>query len=715
MAEFGPSASCLNGGPAARDKALTLRIEELRRVRFVTRAKDYRVNPEAISWPAKLGAMMASSRDLSWRQECVLVLVGITLWLTAFPYRGIYHDGRVYTLFALARNHPEWYGSEIFLNAGKQSSFTIFPAIQASVIGWLGISGASLALTLLGGMAWVAASRIFTRSILSGLGGALVFLMLAGTWLPYHPSFSAYDFFNVAENFVSPRIWAASFVLVGLALQVGQGKRFHGFLMHAIGVLIHPLVGIWGLLAALLVELNRRDEKSLWKMSAVFVVTLFLTVLLPNELRMDREWSAIVGATDPSAFPSPWSRIRFGHVCWLLGVLIFSARYASGQLARLYAVTAWLLVTGLVTYGWIEKFPLQLLVQIQPWRVLWLATVLSIVGIIDWGIVAMRSSGRQPWVFLVVAALFFVRELAHGIPGVAVILLFAADRLVGNRLSLGLDSSTLRLARKGLLVVLCLLPIFWLGDRFLEFTYIGDGWTDTWGLMLFLTGFFRRGGFGIVPILAFICLSWIFLKPGRVRIGAALVSICLVAALANWDARRPWRIMNEEKFGEERHRPFDGMISHGDSVYWPSDPSAVWYMAGTANYLAQVQAYGVILSRPLAIELRRRLAAATDLAFRVDNQFAGEGSVPELIGADLLSAIQTLQQNSHEASAQDVERICRDPVLDWVVLDAELEEIASAQEVVHARGKGLKRYLISCKELRRHDTNRSVSTSDDHK
>lgn len=650
--------------------------------------------------------MIASSRDLSWLQECVLVFVGIALWLTAFPYRGIYHDGRVYTLFALARSHPEWYASEIFLSAGKQSSFTIFPAIQANVIGWFGISGASLALTLLGGMTWIAASRIFTRTILSGLSGALVFLMLAGTWLPYHPSFRAYDFFNVAENFVTPRIWAASFVLFGLALQVGQGKRFYGFLMQVIGVLMHPLIGIWGLLVALLVELSRWDEKVLWKMSAAFVVVLLFTALLPNALSIDREWSAIIGATDMNAFPSSWLRIRLGHVCWLLGVLMFSARYASGKLVRIYTLIAWLLVTGLVAYGWIEQFPLQLLVQIQPWRVLWLATVLSIVGIIDWGMVAIGSSRRQALTFLIVAALFFVRELAHGIPGVAVILLFAADRLVGSRLSLSIDPSTFSLARKVLLVALCILPIFWLVDRFLEFAYIGDGWTYESGFMLFLTGFFRRGGFGIIPILAFLCLSWIFLKPGRVWIGAALASICLLTALGNWDARPSWRIMTEAKYGEARHRPFEGKISHGDVVYWPADPDAVWYMAGTANYLAQVQAYGVIFSRPLAIELRRRLEAATDLAFRDENQLVGERSIPELMGADLLSAIRSLQQKSYEASAQDVERICRDPVLDWVVMDAELEVVASAQEVIRARGNGLKRYLISCAKLRRQDTNR---------
>lgn len=681
----------------------------------MTRVKDDRENREVISWSAQVGAMIASSRHLSWLQECLLVLVGITLWLTAFPYRGIYHDGRVYTLFALARNHPEWYASEIFLSAGKQSSFTIFPAIHGIAIGWLGVSGASLALTLLGGMAWVAASRVFTRSILPGLSGVLAFLLLVGTWLPYHPSFSAYDFFNVAENFVSPRIWAASFVLFGLALQTGQGKPFHGFLMQAIGVLIHPLIGIWGLLAALLVESNQRDRRLLWKISAAFFVALLLTVLLPNELGMDREWSAIVRATDPNAFPSPWSKFRFGHVCWLLGVLLFSARYASGQFGRLYAVTAWLLVVGLVTYGWIEKFPLPLLVQIQPWRVLWLATVLSIVGLIHWGTVATRSSGRHPWVFLVVAALFFVRELAYGIPGVAVMLLFAGDRLIGNRFSLGLDPSTLRLARRGLLAILCLLPIFWLADRFLEFMYIGDGWTDAWGAMLFLTGFFRRGGFGIIPVLAFVCLSWIILKPGRIRIGAVLVSICLVAALANWDARRPWRVMNEAKYGEERHRPFQGMISHGEIVYWPSDPGAVWYMAGAANYLAQVQAYGVMFSRPLAIELRRRLLAADDFAFGVDNLADEEGPTSDRIGAGMLKAIAALQQNSRQLSAQDVGRICRDPLLGWVVLDAELEEIASAREVIHERDKEFKRYLISCKELRRRDANKLVSKNDDHK
>lgn len=679
----------------------------------MTKAIVHLKHPCDMSWPARLGAMLTSGRHLSWQQECLLVFVGVALWLTAFPYRGIYHDGRVYTLFALARNHPDWYASEIFLTAGKQSSFTVFPAIQAMVIGWTGISGASLALTLLGGLSWVAASRVFTRSILSGWGGALAFLLLVGTWLPYHPNFSAYDFFNVTENFVSPRIWAASFVVVGLALQIGHGKKFPCFLVLAIGVLTHPLIGIWGLLAALLVEVNRRDEKALWKISAAFVMALLLTVWLPDELRMDREWRAIVAATDPSAFPSPWSRFRFGHVCWLLGVLMFAARRALGQLARLYAVTAWLLFAGLLTYCWIETFPLQLLVQIQPWRVVWLATVVSVVGIIDWGIVAMRSSGRQSWLFVVVAALFFVRELAYGIPGLVVMLLFAVDGLVRSRLTLGIHRSTFRLARKGTLLAVCLLPMFWMVDRFLEFMYVGDGWTDAWGLTLFLTGFFRRGGFGVVPLLAFAFLSWVSLRPGRIRAGAALAGICLVVALFNWDARRPTQVRHEEKYGGERHRPFQGMISHGDVVYWPSDPSAVWYRAGAVNYLAQVQAYGIIFSRPLAIELRRRLVAAGDEAIGVDTRADGAGRTSETMGMDMLKAIQTLRQNHHQASKQDVARICRDPVLDWVVLDAELEEIASAREVVHSRGKEFKSYLISCRDRRRHGFTEPDLTRDD--
>jgi len=70
-------------------------------------------------------------------------------WALTHPFRGIAHDSIVYTLFPVARLHPESIGHDFSISLGAQDHYTIFTPLYAGIINALGIDAAAALITFI--------------------------------------------------------------------------------------------------------------------------------------------------------------------------------------------------------------------------------------------------------------------------------------------------------------------------------------------------------------------------------------------------------------------------------------------------------------------------------------------------------------------------------------------------------------------------------------
>src|SRR5688572_6811261 len=106
-------------------------------------------------------ATMANQRWLT----ALLALATLAVFLLLHPYRGIVHDGHLYTLQALNVLFPELYGNDVFLRHGSQDDHTLFSPLYAKAVALLGLEPAAAALTLASILLFLTAALLLARSL----------------------------------------------------------------------------------------------------------------------------------------------------------------------------------------------------------------------------------------------------------------------------------------------------------------------------------------------------------------------------------------------------------------------------------------------------------------------------------------------------------------------------------------------------------------------
>jgi hypothetical protein len=171
-------------------------------------------------------------------------LRSVALW-TAFaalllvlrPYRGVFHDGRIYIGRAMANLDPAGVGRDLMYAHDAQTGFSLYPRLATALAAALGPSGASMLLSLAGLLVWGAAAITLMRRIAPGrLGWAA-----AGAVFALPASYGAFYSFSYGEAWATPRAFAEAAVLLSLtALFAGRWRWSLAAL--AAAALFHPLM-----------------------------------------------------------------------------------------------------------------------------------------------------------------------------------------------------------------------------------------------------------------------------------------------------------------------------------------------------------------------------------------------------------------------------------------------------------------------------------------
>ena len=616
-----------------------------------------------------------------FRREILLFLFLLAVWFFGHSYRGIRHDGLLYAVQALHRLYPAVYGNDLFFLFGSQDDFTLFTSLYAAFVDFVGLNAATIALLLAGFALWIAAAMLLVGSLVHGFEFwlALTFIFaLPGTYIPNSE-------LSYAEPFLTARLPAEAFTLFSLAMML-RGKWVYSFAALLVAFAFHPLMALGGgVLAGLHVLRNH------WKWGALLAVAgvalagiLAFAGISPFDRAfhvMDGHWYRLAVPNFTNVSPQGLQLEDWNPTLFSLSLLSAAAFAASG---RLRAILVLVLVVGLggiaLTAIGTLFFHNLLLIQLQLWRALWIATLFSYIAA-AWLISEFwRRNETYRLLLLGFLTAWFTLDSIGGILSLLVCVLFMSYVRGGKDLAIPRFMA---------------LPLYFLPFVAVDW-WLVSSWLDS-------SIFHDRGG-GLDYVVA-TTIAWLVVTAGAV---AATVVFLLVwrhaadsrklphlatvagvlfllgLALAFWDGRSERRRYYERAALHDPIPSFTRLIPANGVVYWEDDVKMAWLALGRANYASLSQSYGRVFSRQAAIEAKRRM-----------DRLAALGVMDRIFDFGSLNTASRV----HLAKIEDLLSVCQDPVLDFAILTIDLGNGVVERYSDKISGKDY--YLYNCNQLRR--------------
>ncbi|AJP48680.1 hypothetical protein PG1C_10005 [Rugosibacter aromaticivorans] len=606
-----------------------------------------------------------------WATGSVLLLAFL-LWLLNHPYQGIWHDARVYGLIAAHWIYPEALASDLFFRFGSQGSLSLFTPIYGALVRVLGLDVAARLVVLSGGALWVAALFALARAMLGDtLAGRFAVLFGVMLSVSYSPNASI---FVLNENFATARVWAMPCGVLAVALLI-NGRRITAAGLALLAFLLHPLLGIWPL-ALLAVE--RLSLRLLLVLAcvptlAVLVIGSVGGLDISGLRLIDGALLEFVQNAPDIIFKPGASRLPF-HLM-PLAILLLGTRAGSPYLrplyARLFLIGGVALLLALVAS---DFFPLEIVVQGQPWRVTWLALPVSGMALLDVLQTLHRASPVRfavPWLCGLLLALVTLGVVSTpwGLVALSVVVLaasFLPPRFFINAACV--LQTWRRSALIGLIALWCVaLPGLWTELEIVGARFVGAWWHGAVALHGLVAG-----GIWLLPLLLAAGIGWL----AKWRVAAPLAVVILggviAVTLAQWDWRNNAQRSEEARWlnPHAAPHPFARFIQPTETIAWPEKETTVWFVLHTANYVGEIQHIGVVFSRDKFMEWRRRDAFLKQVVNLPEKRLA----------------------------------LCGDPVVDWVVMPQPVAGVAAVAVLPGAA-------LYACTPLRAVSLARSAGST----
>lgn len=591
----------------------------------------------------------------------LVFLLGFLLWMLNHPYQGIWHDTRIYGLLAAHWLNPAAYAGDLFFSFGSQGALSLFTPLFGELVRWLGLSRAAWWAVLGGGLLWIGACLGLARTML-GTGFAARFAVLLGAVVvvSYSPNAST---FVLGENFATARSWAIPLGVASVAALAAK-RQVWSLGLGLAALALHPLHGVWPLALWLLAPMRTPLAVGLALLPVALAAVLgAINLDLPHLRLMTGDWLGFAqGAADIMFKPPLQSRLP--EYSGVLMALWLGARRGGEEWRPLYLRLLLLGVGGLglallASYA----FPLEIVVQGQPWRVMALLIPMAAVAVIDAGRRAWQSSAAGRLVVGVAAVLASMgsNSLPGALCALAAASLMPSDWIV--RIEAWLDHR--RRLFGGVLAVFALAVVL---NVVAGWEIAGSQWLNPWWSGAeWLLGLVAGASWQVAAMLALV-LGWLSgggsaetwrnpLRRAVVIAVLAAIGLATIATLFHWDRRAEYYRIAEACYLDARcpPHPFRQWIAPGNTVFWPERELTVWLELGTASYFGEIQSTGKVFSPGKFYEWQRR------------QDWVADGTDPR--------------------------HLCADPLLDWVVLSHSVPGLT-------AQAVSRNAYLYACATLR---------------
>jgi hypothetical protein len=532
-------------------------------------------------------------------------LVVLAAWIALHPWVGNIHDAKLYALQAMLHQQPETFGNDLFFAFGSQDAYTLFGPVLARAAGWFGLQPAQIGLGILGQALWLGSAVFLLRRLAQGPAIWWAWLLLATL-----PGFYGDATLRYGEAFLTPRLFveAITFFALGLLL---RGRPVSGLGVMALAMPLHPLMALAGAVVAVL-YLVLGDRRWLWPVAGAAALSLALAAVGVEPWSrllqpMDADWLEIVRQRNDMVFVSAWDSNDWNRIVLACAVLVTAAVIASSTTRRLCLAT--LLAAGLaLVLSFIGGDVLRsvLIIQLQPWRVLWFAQFLA-VAVVP---LAVRHYAVASRAGRLILALLAAAWLSGGLPVaglvpvqclLALLLVAANARRSTLQLSVATYCLALTLAFVAALAgivfyshvaLLTLEPLQSDASMSVPFGIYGNPLTSV----------------VVVAVAGLLLHCW----RRRPVPAAAGVAIAFVAAIAFWDQRPIWDrtdAVDPSVALLKAHIPGDA------TVFWELGATMTWFVLGRSSYVSVEQGAGALFSRDTATALQRRVEIVSSLGF----------------------------------------------------------------------------------------------------
>jgi hypothetical protein len=565
------------------------------------------VSTGGVTWSDKAERAHSPTLPVSttaWRVAAVLSV--IAAWLLARPYNGIVHDARHYMGEALARLSPRTVGEDYMFALDGQFGFTIFGHVSASLTQVVGVGGASMLIVAAGLGLWVAAAFVFTGRLASGRLRWASLIALAS--LP--ADYAAYNgYLTFAEALATPRVFAEASVLAALALFL-LGRSWLAVVFIVLAAAFHPVMALPGA-GVMVLALAAEDRRWLWAPAlglAVAVAAAALGAPVAERLfqSIDPLWAGVVETRSTLVFPSQWEHSNFTRIGVHVATVLCAALLTTGRTRRVLLAIVGVALLGLAAGLLLgDVFRSLLVIQVQPWRALWL---LAVVAAACLPICAVRlwSMGWTARVVIggIVLGWSSLGEPVYGLASMAAVAAGGWALWRGRSLPVApvFAATLFALAAVRGLAPELVKPFaigVWAQSLPQDFSSAPLWWLRVPSLGLALT---------VAAIVLAIAPAPRFRWAPLVATGVAAVSILLTAF--SWDARLPSRRAIEDPASGAELRRF--LERRPGEVLWLAGDVHAWIQAGRPNWWAAYQCAPTVFSRPLTVTWSSRHQALVD-------------------------------------------------------------------------------------------------------
>lgn len=557
---------------------------------------------------------------LSVAQTLAIALFYLGIWAVIGRYQGLQHDAQIYVLQAVALLQPDVFAGDLYLKYGSQDRFTLFSNFCAPWIDAFGVDHGAAALTFGFFALWTWSAWLLIKH----LAGSRNAWLAMGLLLVFPGWYGAGRVFEVSELFLSARLPAEAVSLLAIVAVI-RGMRGLSVALLGVALVIHPLMTLPVIITLGVLLFVKSDS---WKV--MLPVSLLLSaacliagaVLGGSQPQMSDDWLSAVRSRSNFLFVDNWSADDWQNAGLVLMTAAIAVQFSAGDWARricaaaLCTATAGLLATAFVSL----VLPLRIVIQGQPWRWIWIVTLLAIALLprvlrLMW----VTSDAGKAAALLLSAAWLMNGVGADGSELTALRLPFAAVAVAMLVFQGKLPGSTAALLLRGawLVVGLCLLWVASIAatESGLDFDFGGDPiWIQ------------RFGGALLSPAVAALAVlaGW-RLVSGRMNRAGTLVVATIGVALALGAAPQAWAQWSAERFGAQQRQEFDAWrdrIQPDQEVLWPDGLQPTWFVLERRSYLSLSQLGGIVFSEDLSSEARRRAKALEEI-FPPESWFYG--------------------------------------------------------------------------------------------
>jgi hypothetical protein len=595
-----------------------------------------------------------------------IACLGLAMWLLNHAYVGIdIHDAKLYAVLAAHWMEQTAYAKDPFFLFGSQDDFSIFSPIYGTLIRWLGLDIAAQLVVIAGAILLVIATTSISVKLFSSKWAKLLALMLcAAAAFAYSPGNLLS--FRINEEFATARSIAVPLGLAAIALCLHLRYRA-GVITAICATLAHPLMGIWPLLAIISVKL--RDRTLLLLIAAGIAIVACLAWLgMPAMQPLDAEWDRLMRPLSV-VYVETWPTIRLGSFLFWIALLLLAGHHGHPSHRRWYHIVALLGTAGLLSAQFASYFyPIKLVLQVQPWRAMWLAIFFALFAAVEL-FEGATHRGKTAVLWFILGAL--VIYLTHDLAGYILFAYLLTMRSAAVRKITGNISHHRWASNRNLVVAQIVLAAIALPSYSLDLQQLANALPLSMGFLPpELSGAFLAGGLG--PGFLLIALSaapWL----GRKWLALPLAAL-LVFALFSWDQRSPaMRTWESNLLKRGTQNDMAQHIRRGDVVYWHENaPMRTWFELGTASYASGIQPAGSIFSREKTFELKRRLERidVASMLNSVTTETPVRGRAPASPEQTEFSQaprniFRTIKIT--DPTGPGIYYLCQDPMLDWVV------------------------------------------------